>query len=71
MVGRGIRYKSHAHLPENERNVDVEHYLATTRPGLLNKLFNTKPGEQTADQYLKMLSKNKDDLNDQLLAALR
>lgn len=31
VIGRGVRYRSHAHLPENERRVDV-YYLALQKP---------------------------------------
>lgn len=71
VIGRGIRYKSHAHLPENERKVDVERYLATVRPGFFQSLLGMKPSEQSADQYLDMLSKDKDALNTQLKTLLR
>lgn len=70
VIGRGIRYKSHAHLPENERKVDVERYLATIRPGFFQSLLGQKPAE-SADQYLDMLSKDKDALNTQLKTLLR
>jgi hypothetical protein len=65
VVGRGVRYKSHEHLPAEQRNVRVEHYLATRpRSGLLERLHLRKPGGG-ADEYLQMLSGQKERLTDQ------
>lgn len=71
VIGRGIRYKSHDHLPEAERKVHVERYLTNTRPGFLRQLIGSKSPDQTADQYLDMLSKDKDALNTQLRNLLK
>jgi SNF2 family DNA or RNA helicase len=71
VIGRGIRFKSHDHLPEEERKVNVERYLATNRPGFLRRLLDMKDPDQTADQYLTMMSKDKDALNDQLRSLLK
>lgn len=71
VIGRGIRYKSHDHLPKGQRKVHVERYLATQRPGFLRRLLGLKDPDQTADQYLTMLSKDKSALNDQLRSLLR
>lgn len=71
VIGRGIRYQSHAHLPESERKVDVEHYLATTRPGVIRGLLKMKPSDKSSDQYLTMLSKDKMRLNDQMKDLMR
>lgn len=65
--GRAIRYQSHAHLPEEERRVDVQRYIATPREhGLI-----FKERHQGTDEYLRMLSQQKKDLNEQFLGALR
>jgi hypothetical protein len=63
--GRGIRYKSHAELPPEERKVLVQRFLAT-RPahGLLEKLHIQKPGG-AADEYLTQLSGDKEKLIEQ------
>lgn len=63
--GRGIRYGSHADLPEAERNVAVKRYLAT-RPqqGLLERIGWKDPG-MSADEYLMQLSGEKENLNEQ------
>lgn len=63
--GRGIRYKSHEHLPEEEREVLVQRYLATRpRSGILEKFKVTDPGG-SVDQYLVTRSKEKEQLNQQ------
>ena len=70
VVGRGVRYKSHEHLPEDQRQVEVERYLSTYPKSLTNKLFGTKP--QTAiDQYLFDRSEEKAELSNQMAALFR
>lgn len=65
VIGRGIRYQSHAHLPEDQRNVRVERYLSSQAPSRLDQLLGrTPPG--TADAYLAQMSSNKERLNQQL-----
>jgi hypothetical protein len=66
VIGRGIRYKSHEALPENERNVDVEHYVTVhEKPTFLEKMFGaTRPGG--VDEYLRGLSEDKERVHHQL-----
>jgi SNF2 family DNA or RNA helicase len=71
VIGRAIRFKSHDHLPEAKRNVTVERYLATTRPGLFSRILDRKSSDMSADEYLDMLSKNKDELNNALRGLLQ
>ena len=69
-IGRAIRFKSHAHLPENERHVDVVHYHSVHPETLANKwLRAAKP--TSADTYLSGLSEKKDELNQQFLQVLK
>jgi superfamily II DNA or RNA helicase len=69
--GRGIRYGSHADLPEDQRNVRVENYLATRpeRTGLSRMLLGKDTGG-SADQYLRTMSGKKDALIDKMKALL-
>jgi superfamily II DNA or RNA helicase len=70
VIGRGIRFKSHEALPEDQRNVAVEQYLsAMPERGALGKLIFGAP-DMTADQYLYQMSKDKEALNQQLHALL-
>lgn len=58
VIGRGVRYKSHEHLPEDERRVEVEHYHSIFPGGVLGKSKVT-----SIDQYLHHHSEDKDTLN--------
>ena len=60
VIGRGIRYKSHAHLPENERNVTVTKYQTTLPKTLTQKIFFRHP-DTSADEYLENLSNKKQE----------
>jgi gamma-glutamylcyclotransferase (GGCT)/AIG2-like uncharacterized protein YtfP/superfamily II DNA or RNA helicase len=63
--GRGVRYGSHADLPEEERNVAIQRYLAT-RPasGVLERIGLKKPGGGV-DEYLANMSEEKERLHEQ------
>lgn len=71
--GRAARFKSHEALPEDQRNVIIQRYLAgtpvTTGVKIKQKLLGIQP-DQTVDQYLTMMSKNKEDLNQQFRGLL-
>ena len=63
VVGRGIRYRSHVDLPEDQRNVHVQHFLtANPRRGIRQRLHLTDP-ERSVDQYLQGLAAQKEELN--------
>lgn len=69
--GRGIRFKSHDALPEEERKVLVQRFLATRRPsGIMQKLRLSKPG-LGVDEYLVRMSEEKERLNSQFRDLLR
>lgn len=70
VIGRGIRYQSHAHLPEPERHVEVRHYRSTVKPSLFSRIMGTKP-KTSADQYLANLARGKQELIDQFLKVLQ
>jgi len=65
VVARAIRYKSHEHLPKSERSVTVQKYYARPPKRFLRKK------EIGVDEYLKMLSSKKTELNEQFLNVLR
>jgi len=70
VIARGIRYKSHEHLPEDQRAVNVEHYTSQMQePGALRKLFGAKR-QGSIDEYLQMMSNEKDQLNQQVRGLL-
>ena len=64
---RAIRYKSHESLPENERKVEIQNFVAIPR----EHGFIFKHRNMGTDQYLQMLAKNKQQLNDEFLKALQ
>lgn len=70
LIGRAVRYKSHDHLPENERHVDVVHYHSTHPEKWYNRILKMKK-PTSADQYLTELGKKKDRLNESFLNVLR
>ena len=70
VIGRGIRYKSHSHLPEDERTVDVIKYQTTLPKTMMQKIFNKNP-DTSADKYLENLSEKKQELLDKYLNILK
>lgn len=63
--GRGVRYGSHADLPEKDRNVLIQRYLATRPPsGVMERLGLSTPGGGS-DEYLASMSADKERLHEQ------
>ncbi len=75
VIGRGIRFKSHEHLPEEERQVKVMRYMSQLPPGIADKIGLTwlsgakKP--QSVEEYMKNMSEEKDRFSKQLADALQ
>jgi SNF2 family DNA or RNA helicase len=71
VIGRGIRYQSHDHLPPDQRTVNVEHYRSVAdEPGVLSRLIGRKR-EGRIDEYMASLGEDKDRLNEQVRELLR
>ena len=68
---RAIRYKSHAHLPENERNVLIQKFIAEPKSSWLDKLMGRGETTHGTDEYLYNLSNQKELLNKQLMSLLQ
>jgi SNF2 family DNA or RNA helicase len=67
-IARGIRFGSHAHLPEPERQVMVERYYSKPQQGFFSRLFT---GERTGiDRYLRQRALEKAELSRQIREAL-
>jgi hypothetical protein len=65
VVGRGVRYKSHEHLPPHERHVHVQKFMSVRHPkGIFQNLGITHPGMGT-DQYVHSMAMGKEKLNQQ------
>lgn len=60
IVGRGVRYESHAHLPESDRKAVVQHYLSVHPE---NKVLRTPT---SIEKYLVENSSDKQDIFDQV-----
>lgn len=69
--GRGVRFGSHADLPEEQRRVLIENYLATRpeRSGLGGMILGKSTGG-SSDQYLQAMSAKKDALINQMKGLL-
>ena len=69
IIGRAIRFKSHAHLPPEERNVTV-YYLILTKPPryMLDKDDKTP---KSSDEILFDIAKKKDELNKKVIRKLK
>lgn len=66
VIGRGVRYKSHEHLPEEERKVKVTHFISTL-PDKQRLLGLLQPEHQiSAEEYLRNLSDEKDDMQQRI-----
>ncbi len=75
VIGRGVRYKSHEHLPPSERNVTVHTYHSIVPRGFLQRVLHkglgTNARSTSTDQYLKTLATQKQKLTDQFNAVLQ
>lgn len=69
-IGRAIRYKSHDHLPQEERKVDVVKYHSKLPKTKFQDILNQK-AHTSADQYLHELSIKKDSINKPFLDMLK
>lgn len=66
VIGRSARYKSHSHLPEQDRNVEVYRYNSVfPQPKISKYLPMFRNNDITADEYLTKLSQQKSSLNKQ------
>ena len=65
VMGRGARYESHTHLPEEDRNMKVEHFISTYPESKLGKT------PYSIDKYLSENSDTKDELFDKVKDLMR
>jgi superfamily II DNA/RNA helicase len=70
VIGRGIRYKSHAHLPKNERTVKVQRFYTTEPQSALRKFVGVNAPKAT-EEWLQDRADEKDLITDQLKAVMR
>lgn len=69
VIGRAIRHGSHTNLPEDKRNVLVQQYITHPRANLWQRI--TKKDPIGVEDVLADMSKNKKDLNNQLMQLLQ
>lgn len=70
--GRAIRYKSHAHLPENERHVEVQRFHTIPQARLWDRLMGRKrSGEKGVDEYLHEMAGKKRKVNQAFLDVMK
>ncbi len=76
-VGRGARYNSHLHLPEADRNMQVQRFYSRLPSGwkswFMKQLYSNpnKWSEESVDHYLDNMTQRKQHLNDEFLQALQ
>jgi HAD superfamily hydrolase (TIGR01662 family) len=70
--GRGIRYKSHSHLPENERHVEIQRFHAIPQPSWFDRLMGRKRSKELgSDEYIHQRAKEKRKLNQPFLDVMK
>jgi len=70
--GRGLRFDSHADLPEELKNVAVQRYLSSSdEPNALQKYLLGRKRERTGDEILENLTAEKEKINDKFRAILK
>jgi len=69
IVGRAIRYQSHAGLPPEEQNVLIQRYLSQPTGNWLDRILG-KPTVRGADEYISDLADRKELLNQQLMSQI-
>lgn len=67
-IARGIRFGSHKHLPEAERNVLVERYYSKLHQGFFSKLVGSEDGG--IDRYIRQRALEKEQLSQQIREVL-
>lgn len=76
-IGRGARFDSHVHLPEDARNMQVQRYYSRLPGGwkawFLRQFYNNpnRWSEESVDHYLDKMTVQKQRLNDEFLQALQ
>jgi superfamily II DNA or RNA helicase len=59
-IGRSVRYKSHAHLPENERKVKIQRYKSIMPKKWYKPLAKR---DTSVDEYISARAREKEQLN--------
>jgi SNF2 family DNA or RNA helicase len=70
VIGRGVRYGSHSHLPKEKQKVTVQRFFAKPQPSLLQR-FGLVPKDTGSDRYLHNLAMRKQQIIDQVQEVLK
>ena len=76
-IGRGARFNSHLHLPEADRNMQVQRYYSRLPGGwkswFLRQLYSNpnRWSEESVDHYLDKMMERKQHLNSEFLQTLQ
>jgi len=65
VIGRGVRYQSHKHLPPEERKVVVQRYYSTIPQGRISSLLGLHPGKST-EEWIQDRADEKSELARQM-----
>ncbi len=68
-IGRGVRFKSHAHLPAAERKVVIQRFVAKNPRRWWHKIPGTRP-DTSIDEWIETRRAEKERLNTQFINAL-
>lgn len=70
IIGRAIRYRSHADLPPEEQKVLIQKYLSRPQGGWLDRMLGNDTVRGT-DEYISGLADRKEELNKQLMQMIQ
>lgn len=65
VIGRAIRYRSHAHLPKDQQRVRVMRYYSSLPKPLFGK------SDAGIERYMQNMSKQKSEIGSQIMSALQ
>lgn len=74
--GRGLRFGSHADLPEELQNVEVQRFISRLPLGMMDRLMSRlgmdrSQSQRASDDYLKTMASRKDQVNRQFINLLK
>lgn len=70
VIGRAIRYKSHAHLPPSQRKVDV-YMMSLVEPAKVLKARGSQERSESGDSILYDIIEKKKEINNYLVAMMQ
>lgn len=71
VIGRGIRFRSHITLPEDQQYVDVFYHCSVTANKDLGQKFMSYLGTRSVEEYMYFVSNKKNIINTQFQIALQ